>query len=77
MKSNACYAFFAAALTCTAVTPAVARTYFDVDSAGSLASGLPVFTGHRGWKDMVFCALGDYALTGDLTHGLGLFAIVA
>jgi MipA family protein len=54
-----------------------AHTYFDVDASGSLRSGLPVFTGHRGWKNVVFGVLGDYALTGDLTHGLGMFVVAS
>lgn len=54
-----------------------ARTYFDVDAAGSLRSGLPVFNARGGWKDVVFGVLGDYALTGDLTHGLGLFVVAS
>ena len=54
-----------------------ARTYFDVDAAGSLASGLPEFTGRAGWRDVVVGVLGGYAVTGDLTHGLGLFVLAS
>lgn len=54
-----------------------ARAYYDVDAAGSLASGLPVFSGRAGWKDVVFGVLGSYALTGDLTHGLGVFVLAS
>jgi outer membrane protein len=45
------------------------RAYFDVDAAQSLASGLPVFTTRKGWKDWSVGALGTVALTGDLLHG--------
>lgn len=50
------------------------RAYFDVDSAGSLRSGLPVFSGRKGWKDITFGAVASHSLTGDLLHGLGIFA---
>jgi outer membrane scaffolding protein for murein synthesis (MipA/OmpV family) len=50
-----------------------AQTYFGVDPAGSLRSGLPVFDAHKGWKDITVGLTGAYSLTGDLTHGLGLF----
>ena len=39
---------------------------------GSLASGLPVFTTRKGWKDWSVGALGTVALTGDLLHGFKL-----
>lgn len=51
-----------------------ARTYFGVDAAGSLASGLPVFNARGGWKNWTLGALGTYALTGDLLHGFKLVA---
>jgi outer membrane scaffolding protein for murein synthesis (MipA/OmpV family) len=50
-----------------------ATAYYDVDAAGSVRSGLPVFTGHKGWKQVTFGVVGGHALTGDLLHGLGLF----
>ena len=54
-----------------------AQTYFAVNPAGSLASGLPVFARARGGvKSYSGSLLGNYALTGDLTRGLGLFGIV-
>lgn len=49
--------------------------YFDVDAAGSLRSGLPVFTGRKGWKDFTVGGMVGHALTGDLLHGLGIYAI--
>ncbi len=47
-----------------------ARTYFNVDPAGSLRSGLPIFYADKGWKNYSLSALGTYSLTGDLTGGL-------
>ncbi len=53
-----------------------ARTYFSVDAPGSARSGLPVFANPRGGlKNYTGSILANYALTGDLTHGLGLFAL--
>lgn len=48
--------------------------YFSVRPAGSVASGLPVYTAGKGWKDWSLSTLGIVSLTGDLTHGLGLIA---
>ena len=50
-----------------------ATAYYDVDAAGAARSGLPVFTGRKGWKQVTFGLIGGHALTGDLRHGLGLF----
>lgn len=49
-----------------------ARTYFGVTPAGSVASGLPVFTPRGGQKNIAFGGMFTYALTGDLTKGLAL-----
>jgi len=46
-----------------------ARTYFSVDSAQSLASGLPVYNARGGWKNWSLGAIGTYSLTGDLLKG--------
>lgn len=48
------------------------KAYFDVDAAQSLASGLPVFTTRKGWKNWSVGTLGTIALTGDLLHGFKL-----
>lgn len=50
-----------------------ATAYFDVDAAGAARSGLPVFTGRAGWKDVSFNLLAGHSLTGDLLHGLGIY----
>ncbi|MBN8808764.1 MAG: MipA/OmpV family protein [Sphingomonas sp.] len=49
-----------------------AAAYFDVDAAGSLASGLPTFSTRGGWKNYTVGALGTVSLTGDLLHGFKL-----
>ncbi len=49
-----------------------ARTYFGVTPAGSIASGLPVFTPKGGQKDISVGGVFTHALTGDLTKGLTL-----
>ncbi len=51
------------------------RCYYDVDPAGSLASGLPVYPGadKAGWKDWNLGMMAAHSLTGNLTHGLGIF----
>jgi outer membrane scaffolding protein for murein synthesis (MipA/OmpV family) len=54
-----------------------ADTYFSVDAAGSAASGLPVFSAGKGWKDWTVSALTNVSLTGDLTHGLSALAVVS
>lgn len=50
-----------------------AQTYFGVTPAESLRSGLPVYYGDNGWKDITFGALVNHSLTGDLLHGLSIF----
>lgn len=52
-----------------------ARTYFGVNNAQFLASGLPTYTPPDGFKDVNFGLLGNLSLTGDLRRGLSLFAI--
>jgi len=48
------------------------RAYFDVDAAQSIASGLPVFSTRKGWKNYTIGSLATVALTGDLLHGFKL-----
>jgi outer membrane scaffolding protein for murein synthesis (MipA/OmpV family) len=55
-----------------------AQTYFAVDPAGAAASGLPVFAQPRGGvKSYGATLLGNYALSGDLRHGVQLFSILS
>jgi outer membrane scaffolding protein for murein synthesis (MipA/OmpV family) len=51
-----------------------ARTYYTVTPAQATASGLPAYDADGGWKNYTVGALGTYALTGDLLHGLKLVA---
>lgn len=51
-----------------------ARTYFDVDAAGSAAGGLPVYTARGGWKHWTVGLAGTYSLTGNLLRGVKLIA---
>lgn len=55
-----------------------ARTYFAVDAAGAVRSGLPQFTSPRGgFKNYTVGVLGNYVLRGDLERGLGLYLVGA
>ncbi|WP_294256746.1 MipA/OmpV family protein [uncultured Sphingomonas sp.] len=54
-----------------------AQTYFGVTPGGSARSGLPVYYARKGWKDWTLGAMGNVALTGDLTHGLSAVGGVA
>lgn len=51
------------------------RYYFDVDEAGSQASGLPAYrrAGRAGWLDWNVSLIAAHSLTGTLEHGLGVF----
>jgi outer membrane protein len=51
-----------------------ARTYFSVDAAGALRSGLPVYNARGGWKNVRFSLFAGQVLTGDLRKpGLAIF----
>lgn len=69
LSTKALVGFFASA---EIVEDRYARTYFGVTPAGSIASGLPVFTPKGGQKNISYGGLFTYALTGDLTKGLAL-----
>jgi MipA family protein len=49
-----------------------ARTYFGITPAQSVASGLPVYNAHSGWKDYTVGALATVSLSGNLLHGFKL-----
>ena len=51
-----------------------ANTYYSVSPGESLASGLPTFTAHKGWRDYTVGGLVTYSITGDLLHGFKLVA---
>lgn len=49
-----------------------ADAYYSVNTAQSLASGLPTYGARAGWKNYTVGALGAVSLTGDLLHGFKL-----
>ncbi|WP_070155659.1 MipA/OmpV family protein [Sphingobium phenoxybenzoativorans] len=54
------------------------RYYYDVDAAGSLASGLPVYTGagdDSGFKKVSMNLIAGHSLSGDLRKGWAVFAL--
>jgi MipA family protein len=55
-----------------------ARTYYSIDNAGSIASGLPVYNAKSGWKNIGTSLLTGYDLSGDGRNGgFALFGIVS
>ena len=50
------------------------QTYFGVTPAQSVASGLPVYFPHSGWKSFTVGGLATYSLTGNLLHGFKILA---
>jgi outer membrane scaffolding protein for murein synthesis (MipA/OmpV family) len=48
--------------------------YYSISPADSLASGLAPFEAEGGFKSWKLAVLANQSLTGDLTHGLSLFA---
>jgi outer membrane scaffolding protein for murein synthesis (MipA/OmpV family) len=71
LSSKAAVGLFASA---EHVGDGYARTYFSVTPGQATASGLPAYDADGGWKNYTIGALGTYALTGDLLHGLKLVA---
>lgn len=69
-------AFASFSLAADYVGKGFGRYYYGIDAAGSLASGLPAYSGadKAGWKDWNASMLLAHSLTGTLTHGLGVFA---
>lgn len=61
-------------VSATRVEKGYADTYFSITPAGAAASGLPVYNAQGGWKDWTAGLGGMVSLTGDLQHGLQLFA---
>lgn len=51
-----------------------ARSYYSISAPQSFASGLPAYNARGGWKNYTLGALGTYALTGDLLHGVKIVA---
>lgn len=64
-------------LSATHVDRNYADTYFSIDQAGSIASGLPVFAAKGGWKSYGASLLGALDLSGDARDGgWGIYAFV-
>ena len=52
-----------------------AQTYFGVTPASSLASGLATYSADKGFKNFSLGLIGNYALSGDLRHGVSIFGV--
>lgn len=64
-------------LSATHVDRNYTDTYFSIDQAGSIASGLPVFDAKGGWKSYGASLLGAIDLSGDARDGgWGIYALV-
>lgn len=61
--------FTSFSLSATHVDGNYADTYFSIDHAGSIASGLPVFDAKGGWKNYGASLLGAVDLSGDARDG--------
>jgi MipA family protein len=61
--------FTSFSLSATHVDGNYADTYFSIDQAGSIASGLPVFDAKGGWKSYGASLLGAVDLSGDARDG--------
>lgn len=61
--------FTSLSLSATHVDGKYADTYFTVDAAGNLASGLPLFDAEKGWKSVGVSFLGGVDLSGDARDG--------
>jgi len=73
--SMAIFAMFS--LSATHVDSHYADTYFSIDQAGSIASGLPVFTAKGGWKSYGASLLGAVDLSGDARDGgWGIYGLI-
>lgn len=70
------YAMVSFSVSADYVGKGFGRYYYDVDPAGSAASGLRMYDGadKAGWKDWNLSMFAVHSLTGNLTHGLGIFA---
>lgn len=73
-------AFVGLGLSADYVGKKYGRYYFDVDAAGSAASGLPVYAEAgkgSGFKKINFSLAGGKSLSGDIRHGLAVFAVAS
>jgi len=64
-------------LSATHVDSHYADTYFSIDQAGSIASGLPVFAAKSGWKSYGASLLGAVDLSGNARDGgWGIYGLI-
>ena len=66
--------FVGASLSANFVSNRFADYYFSITPADALASGLPAFNADGGMKDWKIGLLANQSLSGDLRHGLSIFA---
>lgn len=65
-------------LSATHIDDNYADTYFTIDAAGNLASGLPLFDAKGGWKSVGASVLGAVDLSGDARNGgWSVFSLVS
>lgn len=67
--------YVGASISANHVGQGYGETYFGVSAPQSAASGLPVYSPGKGWKDVNFGLLGNLSLSGDLRRGVSVFAI--
>ena len=68
------YTYIGASLSAEWAGGGFADYYYSISPADSLASGLPVYNADGGFKNWRLGLLVNHSLSGDLTHGLSLFA---
>ena len=51
-----------------------ANTYFSISPSESIASGLPAYNAHKGWRQYTVGGIVTYSLTGNLLHGIKVIA---
>ena len=70
------FTYVGAGLSADYASGEFADTYYSVDPAGTMRSGLRTYDADAGFKNARFTLLATHMLTGDLTtSGLGLFAV--
>jgi MipA family protein len=68
------YTYIGASLSAEWAGGGYADYYYSIGPTGSLASGLPVYDADGGFKSWRLGLLVNHSLSGDLTHGISLFA---
>jgi outer membrane scaffolding protein for murein synthesis (MipA/OmpV family) len=68
------YTYIGASLSAEWSGGAYADYYYSISPADALASGLPAYDADGGFKNWRLGLLVNHSLSGDLTHGISLFA---